>query len=51
MHKCHMHKFDEAFVLIGTGPMSVGLDFTFEGFDHVYGLPEHADSFALRSTV
>lgn len=33
------------------GPMSVGLDFTFEGFDHVYGLPEHADSFALRSTV
>ncbi|XP_075723706.1 glucosidase 2 subunit alpha isoform X7 [Rhipicephalus microplus] len=33
------------------GPMSVGLDFTFEGFDHVYGLPEHADSFALRPTV
>ncbi|XP_077522334.1 glucosidase 2 subunit alpha isoform X7 [Amblyomma americanum] len=33
------------------GPMSVGMDFTFEGFDHVYGLPEHADSFALRSTV
>ncbi|XP_029842481.2 neutral alpha-glucosidase AB isoform X2 [Ixodes scapularis] len=33
------------------GPMSVGMDFTFEGFDHVYGLPEHADSFALKSTV
>ncbi|XP_077537623.1 neutral alpha-glucosidase AB-like isoform X3 [Haemaphysalis longicornis] len=33
------------------GPMSVGMDFTFEGFDHVYGVPEHADSFALRSTV
>ncbi|XP_064483877.1 neutral alpha-glucosidase AB-like isoform X9 [Ornithodoros turicata] len=33
------------------GPMSVGMDFTFEGFDHVYGIPEHADAFALRSTV
>lgn len=33
------------------GPMSVGMDFTFEGFDHIYGIPEHADSFALKSTV
>lgn len=33
------------------GPMSVGMDFTFEGFDHVYGIPEHADAFSLKSTV
>ncbi|XP_022655983.1 neutral alpha-glucosidase AB-like isoform X3 [Varroa destructor] len=32
------------------GPMSVGMDFTFEDFTFVYGLPEHADSFALRPT-
>ncbi|XP_074594644.1 neutral alpha-glucosidase AB-like [Brevipalpus obovatus] len=32
------------------GPMSVGMDFSFVGFDHVYGIPEHADSFALRDT-
>lgn len=32
------------------GPMSVGMDFSFVGFDHVYGLPEHADSFALKNT-
>jgi alpha 1,3-glucosidase len=32
------------------GPMSVGMDFAFPGFEHVYGIPEHADSFALKST-
>ncbi|KAI2801451.1 hypothetical protein BLOT_011003 [Blomia tropicalis] len=32
------------------GPMSVGMDFTFVDFDHVYGIPSHADSFALRNT-
>lgn len=30
--------------------MSIGMDFTFIGFDHCYGIPEHADSFALRDT-
>ncbi|XP_033624529.1 neutral alpha-glucosidase AB-like [Asterias rubens] len=33
------------------GPTSVGMDFSFPGFDHVYGIPEHADSFALKTTV
>ncbi|VDL94176.1 unnamed protein product [Schistocephalus solidus] len=32
------------------GPTSVGVDVTFHGFEFVYGIPEHADSFALRDT-
>ncbi|XP_077995538.1 neutral alpha-glucosidase AB-like isoform X2 [Glandiceps talaboti] len=33
------------------GPESIGLDFSFVGFDHVYGIPEHADSLALKTTT
>ncbi|XP_054006859.1 neutral alpha-glucosidase AB [Hylaeus anthracinus] len=32
------------------GPEAVALDFSFPGADHAYGIPEHADSFALKST-
>ncbi|XP_067007712.2 neutral alpha-glucosidase AB [Anabrus simplex] len=32
------------------GPAAVAMDFTFVGAHHVYGIPEHADSFALKST-
>jgi mannosyl-oligosaccharide alpha-1,3-glucosidase len=32
------------------GPESIGLDVTFHNFEYVYGIPEHADSFALKST-
>ncbi|KFD54232.1 hypothetical protein M513_05009, partial [Trichuris suis] len=32
------------------GPNSVAADINFIGFRHVYGVPEHADSFALRDT-
>ncbi|XP_030855177.1 neutral alpha-glucosidase AB isoform X2 [Strongylocentrotus purpuratus] len=32
------------------GPSSIGLDFSFPGFEHVYGIPEHADSLALKPT-
>jgi mannosyl-oligosaccharide alpha-1,3-glucosidase len=32
------------------GPESVGLDVVFNDFENVYGIPEHADSFALKST-
>ncbi|KAK6820130.1 hypothetical protein RU639_007401 [Aspergillus parasiticus] len=32
------------------GPESVGLDITFPGYGHVYGIPEHADSLSLRET-
>lgn len=32
------------------GPESVGLDVTFPGYNHVFGIPEHADSLSLRET-
>ncbi|GAB0201999.1 neutral alpha-glucosidase AB [Grus japonensis] len=32
------------------GPTSVGLDFSLPGFEHVYGIPEHAESLRLRTT-
>lgn len=32
------------------GPSSIGLDVTFPGSEHVYGLPEHASSFSLKTT-
>ncbi|KMU74661.1 neutral alpha-glucosidase AB [Coccidioides immitis RMSCC 3703] len=32
------------------GPESVGLDITFPGYAHVFGIPEHADSMSLKET-
>lgn len=32
------------------GPESVGLDIAFPGYDHVFGIPEHADSISLKET-
>ncbi|XP_060520046.1 neutral alpha-glucosidase AB [Cylas formicarius] len=32
------------------GPSAIGLDFTFPGAKRVYGLPEHGDKMALRTT-
>ncbi|KAI9204856.1 glycosyl hydrolases family 31-domain-containing protein [Polychytrium aggregatum] len=32
------------------GPTSIGLDISFPGSKHVYGIPEHATSFALKPT-
>lgn len=32
------------------GPTSVGVDISFPGSRHVYGIPEHADTFALKQT-
>ncbi|KAI8051382.1 glycosyl hydrolases family 31-domain-containing protein [Gilbertella persicaria] len=32
------------------GPESVAMDVTFHGFPHVYGIPEHASSLALKET-
>lgn len=36
--------------LLPLGPESVALDFTFINYTHVYGIPEHADSFSLKDT-
>ncbi|KAM8921252.1 neutral alpha-glucosidase C [Pelodytes ibericus] len=33
-----------------SGPTSVGLDFSLHGFEHVYGIPEHADTHRLQDT-
>jgi hypothetical protein len=33
------------------GPMSVGMDFTFHASSQVYGIPEHASSLALKTTI
>ena len=33
-----------------SGPTSVGLDISFPGYEFVYGIPEHADTLALKST-
>ncbi|KAF2754890.1 glucosidase II alpha subunit [Pseudovirgaria hyperparasitica] len=32
------------------GPESVGLDITFPGYEHVYGIPSHASSLSLKET-
>ena len=32
------------------GPESVGLDITFPGYEHVYGIPGHASSLSLKET-
>ncbi|KAH6583225.1 hypothetical protein BASA60_001544 [Batrachochytrium salamandrivorans] len=32
------------------GPASIGVDISFPGSSHVYGLPEHATSFSLKTT-
>jgi alpha 1,3-glucosidase len=38
------------FIVILIGPSSVGVDISFPGFENVYGIPEHADDFALKTT-
>ena len=32
------------------GPESIGLDITFPGYEHVYGIPGHASSLSLKQT-
>lgn len=32
------------------GPESIGLDISFPGYNHVFGIPEHADSMSLKET-
>lgn len=36
---------------IPLGPESIGLDFTFKNFKHIYGIPEHAEDFNLKDTT
>lgn len=32
------------------GPEAVAMDFAFTGVEHVYGIPQHADTFSLKDT-
>ena len=32
------------------GPTAIGMDFSFTNFEHIFGLPEHADNFDLDDT-
>ncbi|XP_072284039.1 neutral alpha-glucosidase C isoform X2 [Pyxicephalus adspersus] len=43
-------KFGDFVDIKANGPSSVGLDFTFYGFENVYGLPEHAENHCLKDT-
>lgn len=40
----------QLFVSLFLGPSSIGIDISFPGFENVYGIPEHADDFALKTT-
>ena len=33
-----------------TGPSAISLDFSLPGVEHVYGIPEHADTLRLKTT-
>lgn len=48
--KTYAEKFSTFEDLRPYGPMSVGADIYFPNSDHVFGIPEHADSFSLRDT-
>uniref|UniRef100_A0A8C9HJ39 Glycoside hydrolase family 31 N-terminal domain-containing protein n=1 Tax=Piliocolobus tephrosceles TaxID=591936 RepID=A0A8C9HJ39_9PRIM len=37
-------------ILVSTGPSSIGLDFSLHGFEHLYGIPQHAESHQLKNT-
>ncbi|OWK09935.1 hypothetical protein Celaphus_00006335 [Cervus elaphus hippelaphus] len=36
--------------LVPAGPASIGLDFSVHGFEHLYGIPQHAESHQLKNT-
>lgn len=36
--------------LICAGPEAIGLDISFPGYEHVYGIPEHATSLSLKES-
>ena len=48
---CHLIYVPGTSFCFETGPSGVAMDFTFHGSQHVYGLPEHATSLALKNTM
>ncbi|XP_021038096.1 neutral alpha-glucosidase C isoform X2 [Mus caroli] len=43
-------KFGKFVDVKANGPSSVGLDFSLHGFEHLYGIPQHAESHQLKNT-
>ncbi|XP_029426122.1 neutral alpha-glucosidase C isoform X5 [Nannospalax galili] len=43
-------KFGKFVDVKANGPSSVGLDFSLYGFEHLYGIPQHAESHQLKNT-
>ncbi|NXY85657.1 GANC glucosidase, partial [Alcedo cyanopectus] len=43
-------KFGSFLDIKAHGPSSVGMDFSLHGFDHVYGIPQHAEGLLLKNT-
>uniref|UniRef100_G3SUA1 Glucosidase alpha, neutral C n=1 Tax=Loxodonta africana TaxID=9785 RepID=G3SUA1_LOXAF len=43
-------KFGNFIDIKANGPASIGLDFSLHGFEHLYGIPQHAESHQLKNT-
>ncbi|KAM4829657.1 neutral alpha-glucosidase C isoform 5-T6 [Thomomys bottae] len=43
-------KFGNFVDVKANGPTSIGLDFSLHGFEHLYGIPQHAESHRLKNT-
>ncbi|PKU36957.1 hypothetical protein llap_12739 [Limosa lapponica baueri] len=43
-------KFGRFLDIKAHGPSSVGMDFSLHGFEHVYGIPQHAEALLLKNT-
>ncbi|XP_043327505.1 neutral alpha-glucosidase C isoform X3 [Cervus canadensis] len=43
-------KFENFVDVKVNGPASIGLDFSLHGFEHLYGIPQHAESHQLKNT-
>ncbi|XP_061467295.1 neutral alpha-glucosidase C isoform X2 [Rhineura floridana] len=43
-------KFGHFLDIKANGPSSIGLDFSLHGFEHVYGIPQHAETLLLKNT-
>uniref|UniRef100_A0A803T8R2 Glucosidase alpha, neutral C n=1 Tax=Anolis carolinensis TaxID=28377 RepID=A0A803T8R2_ANOCA len=43
-------KFGNFLDIKANGPSSIGLDFSLHGFQHVYGIPQHAETLLLKNT-
>ncbi|KAM9646126.1 neutral alpha-glucosidase C isoform 2-T2 [Trichechus inunguis] len=43
-------KFGKFVDIKANGPASIGLDFSLHGFEHLYGIPQHAESHQLKNT-